>query len=149
MSKTWYGSLQNRLMENAQYDGEIKVGTGLTELMYSDRHPYEVISVKDQKHITVRELSHRLNGEPMSNEWELYSNEENPVYELTKRGKYWYWTVTIPADILDSIDDINTKLFLLHNDVDVEKLKKNGKVTKYRRANVVIGFADYYYDYEF
>lgn len=147
--KTWYGSLQNRLMENAQFNGEITVGTGVTELMYSDRHPYEVVAVKDQKHISVRELAHRLKGEAYSNDWELFSNEENPVRELTKRGKYWYWTVTITADILKGIDDINVKLFLLHNDVDIDRLKEKGKVTKYHRANVVIGFADYYYDYEF
>lgn len=146
---TWYGSLQNRLMENTQFDGEIKVGTGVTELMYSDRHPYEVISVKDQKHITVREMGHRNIGGAYSNEWELYSNEENPERELTKRGKYWYWTVTVTADILDKIDDIHIKLFLLHNDINIDRLKEKGKVTKYRRANVVIGFADYYYDYEF
>lgn len=147
--KTWYGSLQNRLMENASFDGEITVGTGVTEVMYSDRHPYEVVAVKDQKHITIRGLDHKLVGEAYSNDWELISNEDNPEYELTKRGKSWYWTLHITADILDSIDDINTKLFLLHNDVDIDKLREKGKVTKYRKANVVIGFADYYYDYEF
>lgn len=150
MSTTWYGSLQNRLMENATFDGEIEVGTGVTEIMYSDRHPYEVIAVKDQKHVTVRKLDHKHVGEgSMDNNWELVSNEDNATYELTKRGKFWYWTVTITKDILDTIDDINTKLFLLHNDVDVEKLKEKGKVTKYHRANVVFGFADYYYDYSF
>lgn len=146
---TWYGSLQNRLMENAQFDGIIEVGTGITEIMYSDRRPYEVIDVKDQKHITVRSLDHKMVGEAYSNNWELVSNDDNPTYELTKRGKYWYWTVEITADILDTIDDINTKLFLLHNDVDVDRLKEKGKVTKYHRANIVVGFADYYYDYEF
>ena len=147
--KTWYGSLQNRLMEGTQFDGMIEVGTGITEVMYSDRHPYEVVAVKDQKHITVRELDHKMIGEAYSNDWELISNEDNPTYELTERGKFWYWTVTITKDILDSIEDINTKMFLWHNNVDIDKLKEKGKIVKYHRANVVIGFADYYYDYEF
>ena len=146
---TWYGSLQNRLMENARFDGEIKVGTGVTELMYSDRHPYEVISVKDQKHITIRGLDHKLVGEAYSNDWELISNEENPTYELVKRGKFWYFKATWTAEEVDRLTDERDKLYLIINGWDLDKIKEKGSQTKYRRANVVIGFADYYYDYEF
>lgn len=49
MSRKWYGSLNNRLEENKMFCEEIKVGTGLTEYFYSDRHPYEVVKVIDQK----------------------------------------------------------------------------------------------------
>ena len=68
--------------------------------------------------------------------------------ELTKRGNYWYWTVRITSDILEDAS-IETKLFLIHNDVDIDKLREKGKVTKYHRANVSFGIADYYYDYSF
>ena len=146
---TWYGSLQNRLMENTQFDGEIKVGTGVTELMYSDRHPYEVISVKDQKHITIRELDHKLIGKAYSNDWELISNEDNPTYELVKRGKSWYFKATWTAEEVDRLTDERDKVFLIINGWDLDKIKEKGQQTKYRKANVVIGFADYYYDYEF
>ena len=46
MSK-WYGSLTNRLDEGHTFTDEIKVGTGVTEMCYSDRHPYEVVEVID------------------------------------------------------------------------------------------------------
>lgn len=149
MSKVWYGNLTNRLEENRMFCDEIKIGTGVTEYYYSDRHPYEVIEVKDQKHIKVRELDHKHIGESYSNNWELISNTENPTRELTKRGKYWYWTVSVTKDILEDIDNVHTQLFLAHNNIDFEKLKEKGKVTRYHRANISIGKAEYYYDYEF
>lgn len=156
MSRVWYGSLQNRLEENKQFCDEIKVGTGMTEYSYSDRHAYEVIAVENQKHVTVRLLDHKLKGEPMTNNWELISNKDNPTYELVKRGKYWYSKVVVTSDILDEIDstdDVNERirlmLFLGHNDIDRDVLRDKGKVTRYHRWNVSFGVADYYYDYEF
>ena len=150
MSRVWYGSLTNRLEENRMFCDEIKVGTGMTEYDYSDRHPYEVVEVKDQKHVKVRELDHKhIGNDYMDNNWELISNENNAIKMLTKRGVYWYWTVIVTKDILDSIDNIETQLYLCHNNIDIEKLKEKGKVTRYRRANVSFGVAEYYYDYEF
>ena len=150
MSNVWYGNLTNRLEENRMFCDEIKVGTGMTEYSYSDRHPYEVVEVKDQKHVKVRQLDHKHvgNGE-MDNNWELVSNENNSIRTLTKRGNYWYWTVTVTTDILNSVDKIETQLFLCHNNIEVDKLKEKGKITRYHRANVSFGKADYYYDYEF
>lgn len=149
MASKWYGSINNRIEENKMFCDEIRVGTGMTEYWWSDRHPYEVIAVKDQKHVTVRALDHKHIGEPcMDNNWELISNENNPTYEMTKRGKYWYFTVTVTADILDD-DSVDTKLYLAQNEIDIDKLRKNGKVTRYHRANVSFGVADYYYDYSF
>lgn len=159
MANKWYGSLQNRLEENNMFCEEITVGMGVTEYLYSDRHPYEVIGVFDQKHVVVRLLDHKLKGECYSNEWELVSNENNPTYVLTKRGKYWYNTITVTSDILDELkeakesDDterqIRIALFLAHNDIDCDKLRDRGKITRYHRMNVSFGAAEYYYDYSF
>lgn len=150
MSKKWYGNLSNRLEENKMFCDEIKVGTGMTEYYYSDRHAYEVVEVTDQKHIKVRELDHKHIGNGcMDNNWELISNENNSIRMLTKRGNYWYWTTVVTKDILDNIDKIETRLFLCHNNIEIEKLKEKGKITRYSRANVSFGVADYYYDYEF
>lgn len=150
MSKVWYGSLNNRIEENKMFCEEIKVGTGMTEYSYSDRHAYEVVEVKDQKHVKVREYDHKHIGNGcMDNHWELISNENNSVKTLTKRGNYWYWTTIVTKDILDKIDKIETRLFLYHNNIDIDKLKEKGKITRYHRANVSFGVADYYYDYEF
>ena len=97
MSK-WQGSLQNRLFENKDFCGIIEVGTGMTQFYYTDRHAWEVIEVKDQKHVVVRELDHKLIGEAYSNDWQLISNPENRTMNLTKRGKYWYNTVVIDTE---------------------------------------------------
>lgn len=154
MSRKWYGSLQNRLMENKSCE-EITVGMGMTEYGYSDRYPYEVIEVKDQKHVTVRELDHKAIGEAFSNDWELVSNENNPSYNLTKRGEYWYRTVVITKDVLEDLESedfetkFRTQMFLVHNNVDVNKLAEKGKITRYHKMNVSFGKASYYYDYEF
>ena len=150
MNREWYGNLTNRLEENKMFCDEIKVGTGMTEYSYSDRHPYEVVEVIDQKHVKVRKMDHKhVGNDEMDNNWELVSNENNSVRALTKRGNYWYWTVVVTRDILDNIDKIETQLFLCHNNIEVDKLKEKGKITRYHRANVSFGKADYYYDYEF
>lgn len=155
MSRKWYGSLDNRLEENRQFVETIEVGTGVTEYSYSDRHAYEVIEVKDQKHVTIREYDHKLKGEAYSNDWELISNENNPTYNLTKRGNYWYITNVITSDILDEIEKAEgeekwrLQLVLVHNNIDPDKLREKGKITKYYRRNFSFGVARYYYDYEF
>lgn len=145
----WYGSVHNRLEENRQFCDEIKIGTGVTEYLYSDRHPYEVIDVVDQKHVYIRELDHKLIGEPYSNDWELISNENNTVYYLTKRGKYWYKTITVTDDILEPEMSVETMLFLAHNGINEDDLRNRKKITRYHRINVSFGHASYYYDYSF
>ena len=149
MGSKWYGSLQNRLEENRQFCDEIKVGTGVTEYMYSDRHPYEVIEVRDQKHVIIRPLDHKCIGGAYSNEWELMSNENNPTYRLTKRGKYWYNTIEVTSDFLNDDKDMMKRLWLAQNGIDIDKLMERGKVTKYQRMNISFGKAEYYYDYSF
>lgn len=148
MSRVWYGNLNNRLEEGKQFCEEIKVGTGVTEYYYSDRRAYEVVEVKDQKHISIREYDHKAVGECMSNTWELISNENNPVIELVKRGDSWYKVKTATVEHLNS-DDPEVRLWLCLNGFDKEKIKKNGKQNKYSKMNISIGVADYYFDYEF
>lgn len=92
MSRAWFGSLDNRLMESSKMP-KPEVGMGATECFYSDRHPYEVIAVKDDRHITVRALdSKRIdsNGMSESQTYEYFSNENNPPVNLflTKQGKW-------------------------------------------------------------
>lgn len=154
MSRKWYGNLQNRLEENQQFCKEITVGTGMTEYSYSDREAYEVIEVRDQKHVTVRRLDHKHIGDGcMDNQWELISNPENPEYDMTKRGNYWYFTRVFTLEELEAAEanerDPLAMLNFVMAGADPEKIRKNGKQVKYTRANVSFGVADYYYDYEF
>ena len=146
MSK-WYGNINNRLEENRQFCEEIKVGTGVTEYLWSDRHAYEVVGVQDQKHILIRKYDAKSKAS-YSNEWELISNPDNPVIELAKRGKYWYSVQTATIDDVMS-EDINIKWWLASNGFDPDYICKKGKQRRYHRMNISIGKADYYYDYEF
>lgn len=148
MSRVWYGSLNNRLEENKMFCKTIEVGMGVTEYFYSDRRAYEVVEVKDQKHVSIREYDHKLAGEPMSNDWELVSNENNPIINLVKRGNYWYRTKTATLEQVNS-EDAKVRFWVALNGFDVEKIKKNRKQTKYTKINISFGVADYYYDYEF
>lgn len=147
MSK-WYGSMVNRLEENRELSDVIEVGTGMTEYGWSDREAYEVTAVRDQKHVAVRRLDHKPIGEAYSNEWELVSNPDNPEREITKRGKYWYWTSTLTREELESVTDPYDK-FRLCMAFDSDVVMEKGKQTKYTRANVSFGKASYYYDYSF
>ena len=151
MSRVWYGSVQNRLEEDRMYCDEIKVGTGVTEYSWSDRHPYEVVAVKDQKHVSVRQMGHRHVGDGcMDNSWELFSDESKPIQQLERRGQYWYWTLTVTAEDLKGREsDIYFCLFLANNGFDRDVILAKGKQTKRRRAKVSFGVAEYYYDYEF
>lgn len=151
MARRWYGNMMNRLEEGRQFTDEIKVGTGITEYHWSDREPWEVIEVKDQKHLTVRQLRHRHIGDvSMDNRWELYSDEEAPCRTLERRGDTWYWTTTITAeDIKDIDEDMDRKVRLIVAGFDPDRIREKGKQTKRSKANISIGIADYYYDYEF
>ena len=147
-----YGSLQNRLEEGHQWVEEIKVGTGITEYQWSDRTPYEVVEVIDQKHIAVREMAHELDGEPMTNSWKLISDTDKPIRRLERRGDIWYWTYTFTVEDLKAIDegeDINRKIGFVLAGWNREKILAKGKQTKREKANISIGKAEYYYDYSF
>lgn len=146
-----YGSLQNRIEENRTFCDLIEVGTGVTEYSWSDRHPYEVVAVKDQKHVSVRAMDHRHVGDtPMDNSWELISDESAPIRHLVKRGKYWYWESTLTLEDYEKVkDNFEECLRLAVAGYDLEKVKEDGKFTKRYRANVSFGVASYYYDYEF
>lgn len=147
MSRVWYGSLQNRLEENKMFCEEIKVGTGMTEYSYSDRHAYEVTQVINQKHVFVRELDHKATGEPMSNTWELTSNPDNPEIEMVFRYNHWHSVCTWTQEKIDRIIE-RDGYFLDWHGVQ-EKLKTKSEVKTYSKMNISFGVADYYYDYSF
>jgi len=150
MASKWYGSINNRIEENHMFCDEIKVGTGVTEYHWSDREAYEVIAVRDQKHVTVRRYDVKHVGEAFSNDWKLISNPDNPERTLERRGDIWYWTNTITADDIKDIEDnIDLKVRLVMAGYDIDKIRKNGKQTRRYRANVSFGVANYHYDYSF
>lgn len=150
-----YGSLNNRLEENRMFCDEIKVGMGATEYSWSDRYPYEVVAVKDQKHVTIRRMNHtpKPDSIPYSNEWVLTPDENAPTMEISKRGKYWYQVVEItPSEAKEILDsgDIDSKLWACANNFNLPEIVAGGKTKKsYHRINISFGIAEYHFDYEF
>jgi hypothetical protein len=138
------------MMEDHDVINKIEVGTRLTEYHYTDRDVYEVVEVKDQKHVAIRRMIALAIGQPMSNKWELKSDETAPAEPLVKRGKYWYYQTTVSYDDYEkNKDNVNFLLALVHMGITPDGLKRKGKVTKYHRAHVSFGIADYHIDYEF
>ena len=84
----WYGSLQNRLAERSRQP-EPEVGMGVTAMYWSDRYPYEIIAVKDNRHITVREMDSKC-LDYYAGDWRVFSNPNGRVVNLfkTKRGQW-------------------------------------------------------------
>lgn len=157
MARQWYGSLNNRIEENKMFCDTIEVGTGVTEYSWSDRHPYEVVEVKDQKNVAIRGMKHEVPNDgkdhSYSNTWILKSDENAPIMWVTRRGKYWYTKVEITPEEAKEIyegNDIDAKLWACHNGFNLEEIiESHKKKTKLHRTNLSFGKAEYYYDYEF
>lgn len=148
--KKWYGSLQNRLEENQMYVDEIKVGTYATMYEYSDRHAYEVVEVKDQKHIKIRKLDAKRiddNGMSDSQHYEYLSNENNPIeeLELTKYG----WKKVFRYNI-DLYNRVKNRIGYVLWDIDIINKVLSGKeVKRSYKINISFGIADEHFDYSF
>ena len=86
----WYGSFQNRLMENMSGQPDPVVGMGCTEVLWSDREPFEVIAVKDVRHCTARAMKTKLIGGAYTNDWEITPDENGYTVELfRKKNGQW------------------------------------------------------------
>ena len=148
----WYGSLDNRLMEAQTEPEEIKVGMGATEFYWSDRHPYEVTKVIDNKHIYIRRMNHVHEGDGvMDNNWRLEPDETRPEEYIVKRGKKWYSTATVTREDVEDYDnwELDKELWLCHWGFGLDVIREKGKQTKYSARNIRVGYADYYFDYEY
>lgn len=166
----WYGSINNRIDEGKQYCKEIKVGTGMTEYMWTDRHAYEVVKVINQNHVFVKRLiAKRIDHNGMSEcqDYEYISNPDAAEIELVKRYNAWYiLNVYSKKDIEQRAKkafetgrncgktieaEIN---YYLLNACFTEKQRadfENGKeIKKYKKwNNISFGVLDEYYDFSF
>lgn len=161
----FYGSLHNRLVEGRDLtDGNIKVGTGVTEVLYSDRHAYEVTAVKDQNHFAIRRMKATATGESMSNEWKLESDESQPTYDIERiNGVFYkvsYWTKEkvmeraekalkedfVPNTPIEVAIDFVTRFL---TDKQKERVISGKQIKLKNKMNLAIGIQQEYYDYEF
>ena len=120
MGKSWYGYIKNKLEEKRMFCKDITIGNPVTEFLYTDRIPYEVTKVIDQKHVFIRAYKCIATGEPMSNEWEFISDPSKPELEIKYRYNHWYRVLKYMT----------------------------GKIT-YSKMNLSFGIAEKYYGYEF
>ena len=157
MSK-WYGSLNNRIDEGKTY-GEIKIGTGVTEMCYSDRHPYEVVEVIDEKHLLIREC-----------DWKIISGSEQDGSAEYEYKVVPYKDTILTRELLD--DNYRMLMISAHNPKLYEKIlsSKIGDIIgnnnrllvktkygwkerysngKYNTNKFTVGFAERYYDPSF
>lgn len=87
----WYGSAQNRISAECKMP-KPEVGMGVTELLWSDREPYEVIEVISEKKIRIRELTEERidnNGISEHQEYRLSPNPDGEVKTLVLRNGKW------------------------------------------------------------
>lgn len=91
MSKVWYGSVINRIAERSK-GMKPEVGMGVTECCYTDRNPWEVIEVKDEKHIVVRELDYERtddNGMSECQKYRYFPKPDGEIRHLVLRNGRW------------------------------------------------------------
>lgn len=168
MSKVWYGSLQNRLEEGHNFTGrEIRVGDDGTMYMWSDRHPFYVVDVQNQKRIKVREYYHCADQDKAGGmghqDWLLFKtwDEMNDYLsrffpENYKAGdhreepepqtwvfRYGKWMREHTLTEMKHPDAYNKR--------EREQFEKNGFFKTYSplSGGVSFGVAEYYYDWEF
>lgn len=169
MSK-WYGSLTNRIEEGCQFAKEITVGMGMTEYLWSDRHAYEVVDVKDQEHVFVRQYrAIRIDNNGMSEcqEYKFEHNEDAPIFELEKRKGCWYKVNRyLKSEIMKlaqkRFDNRENDMISLEKEFywlmggcnftekQWEKFNNGKEIKKYIKwNNISFGVASEYYDYSF
>lgn len=133
MSKNiWYGSVTNRIAENMKMP-KPELGMGVTELCYTDRHPFEVIEILNLKKIKIREMkAERIDKNGMSDcqEYKYVQKPDGEVKTLVLRNGKW-------RDLVKELEkDENNKLV----EVETRRLGCNGWL---------IGKAECYYDFSF
>lgn len=177
--KKWYGSLNNRIDEGNQFVKEIKVGDGVTEYLWSDRHAYEVVAVESQEHIFIRRYDVKRidkNGMSEVQDYEFISNEKNPIIEIVKRNNGWNKVSRVNKQMLlerarnyvENHNGVANSTLSMETRIEVEfkyiKCMCGVKWTEARERNfnegkdivsytkwnnISIGVLDEYYDYSF
>lgn len=142
----WYGSINNRIDERRPSE-KPQVGMGITEYFYSDRTAYEITKVFDDKHFMMRRYDAKHQGSYGEDNWELVSNPNNKEEEVVFRYGAWYRVRTYTKESVDRC--IKEDGFIALDQKTLDKVNEKGVAYKYDKANIVIGHADYYYDWSF
>ena len=165
MSRTWYGSLTNRLEENRNMTGrEIQVGDDITMYHWSDRTCYYVTGVENQKRIQVRPYyvcADHDKAQGMGHQDWLYfktlddRNKYNAKYfpETFNGAEHWE-EPEAQTWVYRYNKWMQERTFTEENyctEREQKSLEKNGYYKRYYdlSGKVSFGVRDYYYDWEF
>jgi hypothetical protein len=87
-----YDSLQNAI-GNQTRSLKPEIGMGVTELMYSDRHPYTIVAVLSEKKIQVkRDIATRIDNNGFSESQEyIYKTDEEDTPITLRLNKHGRW----------------------------------------------------------
>lgn len=93
-----HGSLQNLMLSRSsatEPPADLKVGDGMTEVMWTDRHPYTVVEISESRQtVKVQADNYKRtdkNGMSDSQSYEFSPNTDSPIETLRwskKRGLY-------------------------------------------------------------
>lgn len=160
-----YGSLVNRLVEGRDFtNSNIEVGTGVTEILYSDRHAYEVIAVTGPNHFVIRRMKAIPTGEFMSNKWELESDETQPTRNIERiNGVFYEVNYLTKEKVVERAEKALKEIFVpnvpieraidyvtMHLTAKQKERVLSGKQVKLKsKINLAIGIQEEYYDYSF
>jgi hypothetical protein len=141
-----YGNIINRIQEEA-ISKTPEIGMGVTEYLWSDRNAYEIIEVKNEKHFIMRKYTAKHIGPYGSQNWELISDENNATLDMVYRYGSWYSRITYTKESIEKA--LKRDGYVLLDEKTINKAMNDGVAYKYNKMNIVIGVADYYYDFEF
>jgi isopentenyldiphosphate isomerase len=143
------GSVINHLMSSSSKLPQ--VGKGMTELLWTDRHAYQVMSVSnDFKNIIVQRCDARRTdnlGMTDSGQQYDYSCLHPYQYKLTFRNKIWKWVID---EIVYQEKDTAFNAANFSENGDLKYIPGITTIqTSYKKANVVFGIQQEYEDPSF
>lgn len=163
----FYGSFINRMADNSAQSIEIKEGMGATEYRYSDREVYEVIKVKNQENVIIRQLDAKRtdkNGMSDSQDYEYSSNENNVVYELVLRKNGWHIkydytkedvikaaNIFVDGGACNTFETAYSHCLMMSGltSKQIERLENGKTIKRYRKISIKFNILDKYFDYTF
>jgi len=142
----WYGSVENRLMENRNLDAELKEGMDITEYLWSDRICYYITKVNSQKDIMVKRYYVCADHEK-----EGGMGHQNWLYFKTQKEENEYLKKYFPDHQYNDTEEKDEENWVYrYNHWYIKSVNEyTGKINYYRKNGISFGVRNYYYDWEF
>lgn len=134
------------MMENNDYtNGNVQVGTYVTEYLHTDRNAYVITKIEDEKHFTMAdENGYHTNVVKRGNRW--YKEHTFSKKLLMERAKDFY-----DRGAFKTIESAYGYLLFISGmtDSQLKRLEEGKEVKTYSKINISIGINDPYRDPSF